>query len=417
MAKERAHGEGTIRFRPDGRWEAKVRLELPSGHKRVGVYGKTKGEVARKMAEVRQKHKNKLLELTKSPSLAKYLKDWWPSGDVKSTTYRLRELNTRRISNVIGSVPLDKVSIAHIKMLDKHLGENDGQTGKGLSPSSRKQALAVLRTALGAAFAEDRIERDPFSKWRRQDTPKAKKRSQRVLNMTEKAKLFSLNDEWTPLWIIQLATGTRSGETLALTWDDLDLPEKEGAKGLLRISKSIHRRRKGTAVNDNWLGHGESYYLDIPKTKTSTRTILLTPHIVQIFRDIKDRQEAEKERIVGAGGTWSNPDGFVFTRRTGEPITPDIAWGWLQTSMKKVGLGSVRVHDLRHTNITDQILAGTPLAAVSKMVGHSSVAFTMDVYGHLTNEMESKASEASSKIVEQAMRFADLQLQGVANAK
>jgi len=415
MAKERAHGEGTIRFRQDGRWEAKVRLELPSGHQRIGVYGKTKGEVARKMAEVRQKHKNKLLDLTKSPSLAQYLNDWWPSGNVKSTTYRLRKLNIRRISNVIGSLPLDKISIVHIKMLDKHLSENEGKTGKGLSPSSRKQALAVLRTALGAAFAEDRIERDPFSKWRRQDTPKSRKRSQQVLTMTEKAKLFSLNDERTPFWIIQLATGNRSGETLALTWDDLDLPEKEGENGLLRITKSIHRKSKDADINDNWLGHGEAYYLDKPKTKTSTRTLLLTPAIVQIFRDIKVHQEAEKECFVKAGGVWSNPEGFVFTRHTGEPITPDIAWNWLQAAMKKVGLASIRVHDLRHTHITDQILAGTPLAAVSKMVGHSSVAFTMDVYGHLTNEMESRAAEAASNIVEQAIRFAELQV--VANAK
>ena len=140
-----------------------------------------------------------------------------------------------------------------------------------------------------------------------------------------------------------------------------------------------------------------------------------TPAIVQIFRDIKVHQEAEKECFVKAGGVWSNPEGFVFTRHTGEPITPDIAWNWLQAAMKKVGLVSIRVHDLRHTHITDQILAGTPLAAVSKMVGHSSVAFTMDVYGHLTNEMESRAAEAASNIVEQAIRFAELQV--VANAK
>ena len=413
--ERRAQGEGTIKQRPDGRWESQIRLKLASGtHKRVSVYGKTKGEVARKIAEVRRKEKENLLILTKPPTLGMYLNEWWPSGnDIKSTTYGARELNTKRISNVIGSVPLDKVSIAHIKMLDKHLKENGGQKGKGLSASSRRQALAILRTALGAAYAEDRIGRNPFSKWRRQDAPKAKNRLIQVLSISEQSKLFSLNDEWTPLWKIQLATANRIGETLALTWDDLELPKEEGANGLLSITKALHRRNTTMAVSENWLGHGEHYYLDKPKTRTSKRTIVLTPYVVQIFKTIKARQEAEEERIAEAGGKWSNPEGFVFTRFLGEPITPDAAWRWLQVATKKGGIKSVGVHALRHTMITDQILAGTPMAAVSKTVGHSSVAFTMDVYGHLTKEMESKVAEAASRILEEAEKLAELQ--GVAN--
>jgi len=272
--------------------------------------------------------------------------------------------------------------------------------------------------------SEDRIVINPFSKWRREDAPRSRHKDQRVLTTSEKAKLLGLNDERTPIWAIQLATGNRIGETLALTWDDLYLPEDENEHGSLHIYRAIHRRKKTDVANPDWLDYGSNYYLDKPKTKRSTREVILTPFVVQIFKDVRERQEAEAKRWSGdwfcnavKGIAWSNPKRFVFTRFYGEPIVPDIAWDWMQTSAKKAGLGNITVHSLRHTMITDGISGGTPLEKISKMVGHSSVAFTADVYGHLTKEMSTEVAEAASRIIEQAMRFAKTpELQGVNNA-
>ena len=138
--------------------------------------------------------------------------------------------------------------------------------------------------------------------------------------------------------------------------------------------------------------------------------------ITDFFKDVRKSQEAEAERIKEKGEkgeAWSNPKGFVFTRFLGEPITPDMAWDSMQTSAKKAGLISdskpLPVHSLRHTMITDRIMDGTPLEKISKAVGHSSVAFTADVYGHLTKEMSTEVAESASRSVERAMRFGELQ--------
>jgi len=415
--ERRAQGEGTIYQRADGRWHGRIRLEFPSGHKRIGVYGKTRGEVSRKIRDVMRKHHAKELTITKPQALRDYLEEWWPTGNnIKTSSYLTRKMNCERISRAIGNIPLNEVSVRHIKTLDNHLREKGGKHGQGLSASSRKQALAILRTALGDAHAEDRISQNPFSKWRRADAPRSQHREMRVLSMDEQSKLLSLNDKWTPAWKIQLFTGNRIGETLALTWDDLDLPEDEKENGLLRINKAIHRRIINSAVNPDWLGYGAKYYLDKPKTKTSTREVVLPPFFVQVFKDVRKSQEAEAERIKEKGEkdeAWSNPKGFVFTRFLGEPITPDMAWDSMQTSAKKAGLISdskpLPVHSLRHTMITDRIMDGTPLEKISKAVGHSSVAFTADVYGHLTKEMSTEVAEASSRSVERAVRFGELQ--------
>jgi integrase len=405
--ERRAHGEGTIRHRTDGRWEGMVRVELDSGaHKRVAVYGKTKGEVSRKLVEFRQRKTKTVKTLGKSQNLADYLESWHGSmsGDGtpwKQTTYQAREINARRITNVIGSVPIDKVSVSHIKLLDRTLHD------QGLSSASRRQALAILQAAFGAALFEGTIDVNPFTRWRRQDAPKADKRPVRTLNKLQRQKLLALQDEWTPVWKIQLATGMRIGETLALKWESIVLPNTDGENGVLHVRWSIHR---STTEPDG-------YYLDTPKTKNSARTFALHHSIVKLFKDIKAARKEEKQRIKDAGGVYVDK-GFVFTRESqverigdgkvggietgGKPLLAQNAWDALQRSLKKAGVEKFSVHELRHTMITEQLLRGVDIAKVSKVVGHSSVAFTIDVYSHITDQMELEVAEAAALMVEES---------------
>ncbi|MQF49040.1 site-specific integrase [SAR202 cluster bacterium AC-647-N09_OGT_505m] len=384
--ERRAQGEGTIRLRPDGRWEAKVRLELTSGtHKRIGVYGKTKGEVSRKMAEIRQRNKENTLTLTKPLTLTQYLASWWNAAELKPSSLQNRELNVRRVSSIIGDVRLDKLTPTHIRQVDNTLKD------KGLSGASRRQAFAVLRTALRHAVIQGLIPVSPYARvtW----TPRVELRAGRVLTTHEKAKLFSLNDRWTGLWKILLVTGMRSGEALGLTWEDVDL-----GGGRIHIRQTIQRRNGG-------------YMTGTPKTTGSRRALEIRPPVVEVFKEIKIRQETEAERL---GEAWSNEEGFVFTWHLGEPILGHNAHRALQEALQRIKAPPARVHDLRHTFASDQLLAGTPMSEVSRMLGHASVAFTLQIYTHILPEVQSKAAEAAADILEEAMRLAEMQ--GVGDA-
>jgi integrase len=382
----RAHGEGSYRQKEDGTWEGRFWVMLPSGErKRLSRYGKTKKEVSGKLSELRQQAKDNTLSLTKPLTLAQYLEGWWNNEQLKPSTLESRELNIRmRIVPAIGGIRLDKLTSAHIRQMDNSLLE------RGLSGASRMQAFAVLKTAMRNAFVEGLISSSPFDRvtWK----PSVQTRAERILSMQQKALLLAQRDSWTPLWKLLIATGMRSGEALGLSWDDVDL---QGNR--LHIKQSIQRIKGG-------------YRIGTPKTKQSRRTLEIQPIVADIFREIRAAQQAEATRI---GEGWIDT-GFVFTRNLGEPTLPTYAHSALQRSLKRAGIAPARVHDLRHTFASDQLLAGTPMSEVSRMLGHSTVAFTLQVYAHILPEVQSQASQTASRILEEAMQLAELQ--GVNNA-
>ena len=85
-----------------------------------------------------------------------------------------------------------------------------------------------------------------------------------------------------------------------------------------------------------------------------------------------------------------------------------MIWKALSERLKRLGVAHARVHDLRHTFTSDLINAGVPILQISRMLGHSSVAFTLQVYGHLTSETSEQASEIAGRLLDEVMRMAEL---------
>jgi integrase len=234
---------------------------------------------------------------------------------------------------------------------------------------------------MNEAVRERLITVSPFSRisW----VPVVEHREMRFLTALEQAKLYSLNNEWTAAWQVLLATGMRSGEAFALSWKQVDLDA-----GRISIIQSISPKKDG-------------YELVSPKTPQSRRTLQIAPAVVQVLRGVKERQEAEAKRL---GDYWANPEQFVFTRGSGQAILPHYAYHQFMSALKEANLEHCRVHDLRHSFAADQINNGTPVLAVSRMLGHSTVAFTLQVYGHITTETQDTAASLSGRLLEEAMR-------------
>jgi integrase len=297
---------------------------------------------------------------------------------LKPSTRASRDLNVRRILPHIGSVLLTKLAPAHIRKVDDELA------AAGLSGSSRRQAYGVLKAALHQAVLDRLIVASPFTyvPW----SPPVEEKEMGFLSALDQARLYALNDEWTALWQFFVATGLRSAECFGLSWRQVDL---EGAR--LTVNQTLWRTPGG-------------WELTSPKTKNSRRTLQLAAEVVEILRTVKSRQAAEAHRL---GDSWVNPDEFVFTREAGQPLASYFVSHRLKKSLDAAGVKRCRVHDLRHTFAANHIGGGTPALALSRMLGHASVAFTLQRYGHLHVEVEDAAASLSGRLLEEARRFGE----------
>jgi hypothetical protein len=117
-----------------------------------------------------------------------------------------------------------------------------------------------------------------------------------------------------------------------------------------------------------------------PKTPRSRRSIRLTASAVGALVRHRERQEAEG---ASRGPGW-NEQGLVFCTRRGTPIRRDTLHDkYWKPLLKQAGLPDVRFHDLRHTCATLLLTKGVHPKIVSEMLGHSSIAITLDTYSHV----------------------------------
>ena len=117
-----------------------------------------------------------------------------------------------------------------------------------------------------------------------------------------------------------------------------------------------------------------------PKTSSGEdRVVALGPGLIGVLMAHRERQDADR---VAADGAWQDT-GLVFTRADGSGWAPDTVSYWFQKLAKEAGLRRVRFHDLRHGTASLALANGVDMAVVSKMLGHSTLAFTVDRYTHL----------------------------------
>jgi integrase len=164
---------------------------------------------------------------------------------------------------------------------------------------------------------------------------------------------------------------------LGLKWADIDLET-----GTVQVKRGRSRALKG-------------FKDEAPKTKRGQRKIVVAPLAVDALREHRRRQVEERLRL----GDIYHDQGYVFTTETGEPLS---AWGARRVYdrvVKGAGLERIRPHDLRHSAATLLLLQGVPVKVVSEILGHASVAITMDLYSHVLPDMQRDAAAAMDRLL------------------
>ena len=129
-----------------------------------------------------------------------------------------------------------------------------------------------------------------------------------------------------------------------------------------------------------------------PKTERSRRDVPLSPATVALLRSVKVSQAVER---LKSASIWVET-GHAFTTHIGTAVDPRNALRAISTAAKALGMSGVGMHRLRHSFATHMLAAGVPLHTVSEPLGHSFVAVTGDVYGHVSTEGARSAVERLS---------------------
>lgn len=184
------------------------------------------------------------------------------------------------------------------------------------------------------------------------------------------------DDRLYALWHLAAMTGMRRGELLGLRWQDIDLKSKR------------------VAVRQTVISVAYEVTVTTPKSH-SARVIDIDAATIEVLHEHRRQQEAE----CAAAGTDYVDNERVFRKSDGSAIHPDVMRTMFDYRVKRSGVRRIRFHDLRHTHATIGLRAGVPVKVMSERLGHSTPAFTLQLYAHVIPGMQAEAAEAIARLV------------------
>ncbi len=365
MAGRRASGEGSIYRRRNGTWSAIA--TLPDG-RRKHIYGKTRDQVRRKLAEILHAMQNGSFTDARGKTLGEFLDQWLADvvkPRVRAWTFAGYEVHVRRhIKPVLGRVPLEKLSPQHVQhLLNRKLEE-------GLKPKSVRYLRGTLRTALNEAVRWGLVARNAAALV---DGPRVERFDIQPFTPAE-ARVFLdsiAGERLEALYSVALTMGLRQGEALGLRWQDVDLE-----LGYLRVCKQLQRV------------HGAPQLVE-PKTARSRRTLAMPPMITKGLEQHRVRQRQERSN---AGSRWAETD-LVFASTEGKPLDGTAISKGFHSLLKRAGLQQRRFHDLRHSCATLLLVQGVSPRVVMDVLGHSQIGLTMNTYSHVIPDLRRDAAD------------------------
>ncbi len=379
--------KGHIRQRAKGSWE--IFYDMPADtvtgrrrQKSQTVKGK-KRDAQRVLHEVVISLEQGAYVKPNKVTLGDWLRQWLKDYASMNTTNRTQEsyssIVERHLIPSLGKVMLADLQPQHIQSYYAEKLSNGRADGKGgLSARSVVYHHRILSKALNYAVKMGMVVRNVADVVQ---PPRVQRVTMRTLS-TEEVKSFLDTAQETDYYVYfatLLYTGLRRGELLALRWRNLDL-----VKDTLTVVETAYK-----------LGNGD-YIIKEPKTAQSRRSVVLTPALVELFKAYRIDQELLRIQL----GVSLNADDFVFIRPDGSPINPNAVTLAFRRIIKKTGLRSLRIHDLRHTHATLMLKAGVHPKVVSERIGHANIGITLDIYSHVLPGIQEEAAEKFDRILE-----------------
>lgn len=369
--KPRLHGEGEIRQRPDGRLEYRMYAPDPvtGVSRRISVYGKTEKELLEKVRKAQLKHaKGDRLQDLKVTVLE------WLESHAEAQSTGKREGTIKRYGEYIRyAKPLWGTALTQLntRQLDEFY---QALARAGYSRSVILHTRSFITSALNRAVKYQLLATNP--NLITEVPPVETEKVAQILTQDQISQLLSEAEARTryyPVIYTIIALGLRFGEALGLQWRDLDLEA-----GTVTLNQAV-----------TYLGKPVVTGL---KTKTSKRSLYMTPDLITLLVEHQITQKAELR------GQWS-PEMWVFASTEGTPLSQNNIRREYKKIIHRLGFPNFRIHDLRHSYITWLVSQGVDPKTVSVLVGHADTRLTLDIYTKAQEHLKKAAALQTPSLI------------------
>ena len=357
-------GDG-ISQRKDGRYQGRYTDRFG---KRKYVYDADLSELKKKLRKVMAENDCCMNVCDDTMTLNEWFEEWVATykGNCVDTSIQAYRVNYQRIESTLGDIPLSKLNIATVQRA----------INKIESPQSQKDTLKILKDVLTKAVNVELLVKNPTKGVTTQKIPKKEEQyvfsDEQVGIFLEEIKNMSAY----PICVVGFGTGMRIGEILGLTWDCIDWKNKR-----------IHVKQTLVTVKKKGKTQFEMHQ---PKTNSGNRYIPMLPAVESI---LKEQHKRRLEMNLSGKKPLEGFENLVFFTRTNQPIATAYM-GWimrtrsqkLQKKYPDIGFGHFHPHTMRHTFATRALEQGMQMKTLQKILGHSTLAMTMDKYGHVLEE-------------------------------
>lgn len=386
-----ARGSGMIRQRPNGLWEARYTTgRNPGTGKQIQktIYGKTQQEVRQKLTKaLGELDEGTYFEPSKM-TVAQWFDIWLSehTGDKKYLTIRNYNMQYRtHIKPGFGAVKLSELTVPIIQKFYNDLLRGIGCTTP-LSPKTVRNIHGTLTTALSVAVRIGYLKVNPTAFL---TLPRMVKKEMKPLTDPQVTAFLAAagEDVYGLLLKTILFTGLRESEAIGLTWDCVDFKA-----GTILINKQLQSR----AVKDGGL-------VFAPLKNDRSRTLTPAPSVLKL---LERRRHEETRQRLRAGDGWQGwqdekerQSALIFTNELGGALHPQTVYVHFKKLVASIGAPNARVHDLRHTFAVLSLQNGDDVKTLQDNLGHATAAFTLDVYGHVSEKMKRDSADRMERYI------------------
>ncbi|MFD2704174.1 site-specific integrase [Salibacterium lacus] len=314
---------------------------------------------------------------TKKMMLKDFVEDWIEMEEMNyrpSTFSVYKSIINNRLIPAFGHAYVDELKPIDIqKYYNRMLKE-------GLTPKYILSIHNVLRALISKSVTWEVASKNVMDKV---TPPKGKRKEMQTWTLEQSKQFLDHAKENTiiyPVFVLAIWTGMRKGEIYGLKWKDIDFENNR-----IQVNRTMAWAR------------GQGHILQDAKTDGSRRTIKASDHVMSVLNS----QLLKQKQIMMKLGERHQDDNLVFLSYNGKPMSMRHAGERLVQLSKELGLPRIRMHDLRHTHATISLELKQHPKVVSERLGHKSIDITLDLYSHVTENLQEESANEFERAMNQ----------------